>query len=387
MKRNAVACLIVFLFLGGVAPISGPVRGAEKTGYLLPGDVREGWKVFNQKKCSQCHSIWGEGGKEGPDLGPLPESYTSPSELVALLWNHFPEMLGKMAAKGILPQKMEEKEMANLFGFLYFIRYMDEPGDRRKGKALLEAKGCTQCHTLKERTKGDLSRWGRYTNPIVWAQMMWNHTSQMEEEMEKKGLPQIEFKGNEMVDLIAYIRSLSPDVEKMYLAPGDPEQGKGLFFQKNCYQCHQAGTDLDLGKKKYFPRTVAKMAGAMWNHSYRMWKEMEEKGIERPELSAQEMTDFVAYLFSVRYFDEPGDAAQGKIVFAKKRCNNCHAKGSRMPDLSDLKGQISPIQMAQKMWNHGPEMLQRMRSAKIPWQKFYAREMADLIEYLSRGMP
>ena len=124
-----------------------------------------------------------------------------------------------------------------------------------------------------------------YTNPIVWAQMMWNHAFQMEEEMQKKGLSRIEFGGREMVDLIAYVRSLSSKVEKMYLAPGDSEHGKKLFVQKNCFQCHASGTDLDLGKKKYFPRTVAKMAGSTWNHSYRMWKEMEEKGIERPKLS------------------------------------------------------------------------------------------------------
>jgi mono/diheme cytochrome c family protein len=303
------------------------------------------------------------------------------------MWNHLPEMWGRMAAKGIPPQKVDEKEVANLFGFLYFIRYMDEPGDPRKGKDLLKSKDCAKCHTLKEHTKGDLSRWGMYTNPIVWAQMMWNHAFQMEEEMQKKGLSRIEFGGREMVDLIAYVRSLSSNVEKMYLAPGDSEHGKKLFVQKNCFQCHASGTDLDLGKKKYFPRTVAKMAGSMWNHSYRMWKEMEEKGIERPELSAQEMADLIAYLFSVRYFDEPGDAEQGKIVFAKKRCSNCHAKGSRMPDLSQLKGQISPIPMAQKMWNHGPAMLQRMGSAKIPWQRFYGKEMADLLEYLNHGMP
>jgi hypothetical protein len=43
--------------------------------------------------------------------------------------------------------------------------------------------------------------------------------------------------------------------------------------------------------------------------------------------------------------------------------------------------------MAQKMWNHGPKMLQKMRSAEIPWPKVYGREMADLLEYLNQGMP
>ncbi len=130
--------------------------GDEKKGeYLLPGDVKAGWKVFTTKKCSTCHSIWGEGGKEGPDLGTLPESYVSQSQLAALMWNHWPEMWGKMTAKKIPLQKMENTEMADLFAFLYFLRYMDEPGNPQNGKRLMETKHCSKCHTVvKERSKG-----------------------------------------------------------------------------------------------------------------------------------------------------------------------------------------------------------------------------------------
>ena len=340
------------------------------------------------KKCSACHSIWGEGGKEGPDLGTLPESYVSQSQLAALMWNHWPEMWGKMTAKKISIQKIDKKEMADLFAFLYFIRYMDEPGNPQNGKALMEAKHCSKCHpAVKEGAKGDLSRWGMYINPILWAQMMWNHAPQMEQEMRKKGLPWVEFKGNEMVDLIAYIRSLSSKMEKVYLSPGDLQSGKKLFTQKGCIQCHSPRGELDLSKKKDFPRTLAQLAGMMWNHSPKMWKGIEEKGMERPTLSPQEMADLVAYLFSTQYFDEPGDPEEGKNIFVKKQCNLCHSKGTKMPNLSALKGQISPILMAQTMWNHGPEMLEKMRKAKVSWRKIDGKEMADLMEYLNRGMP
>ena len=109
--------------------------------------------------------------------------------------------------------------------------------------------------------------------------------------------------------------------------------------------------------------------------------------MERPTLSPQEMADLVAYLFSTQYFDEPGNLEEGKKVFIKKQCNLCHSKGTKMPNLSGLKGQISPIFMAQSMWNHGPEMLEKMRKAKVPWSKIDGKEMADLMEYLNRGMP
>jgi cytochrome c len=389
MKRLVIGFLVsLFFFSGSIFAIGQTTGGERKGGYLLPGDMTEGWKVFTKKKCNTCHAIWGEGGKEGPDLGPLPESYVSQTQLAALLWNHWPEMWGKMEAKKISPRKMDKKEMADLFAFLYFLRYMDEPGNPRNGKALAEAKYCTKCHPiLKQGAKGDLSPWGVYMNPILWAQLMWKHGPQMEREMKKKGLPPVEFKGNEMVDIIAYIRSLSSKMDKVYLKPGDLESGKKWFTQKGCIRCHSPQGELDLSKKKDFPRTLAQFAGMMWNHSYKMWKVMEDRGMERPTLSPQEMADLVAYLFSTQYFDDPGDPERGKNIFTKKQCVLCHTKGAKTPNLSALKGQISPIFMAQTMWNHGPEMLETMRKAKIPWSKIDGKEMADLMEYLNRGMP
>jgi cytochrome c2 len=385
MKRLSI--FTVLLLLGTVALLWSQTWGAEKgSGYLLPGEIKEGWKVFTTKRCGGCHSIWGEGGKGGPDLGTLPKSYVSPAQLVALMWNHGPEMWGRMSSKNLPLQKISKKEMADLFAFLYFIRYMDEPGDPKRGKALLEAKGCGNCHPIKEGAKGDLGRWGMYTNPILWAQMMWNHEPQMEQEMKKKGLPWVEFKENEMVDLIAHVRSLSGTVEKIYLSPGDPHSGEKLFSQKGCIRCHMPSGRLDLGRKKDFPRTLGQLAGMMWNHSREMWKGIEEKGLDRPILTPQEMADLVAHLFSTRYFDEPGDPVRGKSIFTNKQCNLCHAKGKK-PDLAAMKGQVSPISMAQTMWNHGPEMMEKMRKAKVPWQKIDGKEMVDLMEYLNRGMP
>ena len=233
MRNVSICFFLSFIFLSGNWISLNQAVGAEKRGeYLLLGDIKEGWKVFSKKGCSQCHSIWGEGGRGGPDLGTLPQAYVSQAQLAALMWNHGPEMWGRMLAKKIPLQKMDKKETADLFAFLYFIRYMDEPGDLQKGKKLLETKDCIRCHSVREGTSGDLSRWGMYTNPIVWAQMMWNHSPRMEQEMEKKGVPWVEFKGNEMVDLIAYIRSVSPTKEKVYLSPGDPRTGEKLFAEK-----------------------------------------------------------------------------------------------------------------------------------------------------------
>ena len=87
MRRMWILCLVVLFLL-----VSGDKNfGAEKKlEYLLPGDVKAGWRVFIQKKCIECHGIWGEGGKGGPDLGTLPQAYVSQSQLAALMWNHGP---------------------------------------------------------------------------------------------------------------------------------------------------------------------------------------------------------------------------------------------------------------------------------------------------------
>jgi cytochrome c2 len=386
--KNVASLLISIFLLGGTFLSGDQGQGAEKkASYLLPGDVKEGWNVFAAKKCNLCHSIWGEGGKGGPDLGALPEFYVSPSQLTALMWNHGPEMWGKMEARKISPPKMTPKEMADLFAFLYFIRYMDEPGAPLKGKLLIETKACMKCHTVKDGKKEDLSRWGMYVNPIIWAQMMWNHAVQMEQEMKKKGLSRIEFKGNEMVDLIAYIRDASLTVERAYLSPADSQSGKNLFGKKGCILCHATGKELDLSNRKDFPRTLGQLAGALWNHSHEMWKGMKEKGMAPADLSPQEMADLVAYLFSIRYFDEPGDPERGRMIFVKKQCQRCHVKEAKKQDLSAFKGKISPILMAQALWNHGPEMLEHMRMAKVSWQRIDAKEMVDLMEYINRGMP
>jgi mono/diheme cytochrome c family protein len=382
MKRVAIPFLLVLLLITIGAR---SLEAAKKVEYLLPGDVKEGWRVFIQKKCGDCHAIWGEGGKGGPDLGTLPQAYVSQTQLAALMWNHGPEMWGRMAARKIPLEIISTKEMADLFAFLYFLRYMDEPGNLQRGKSLLE-RVCGRCHIPGEGTKSGLSRWAMYTNPILWAQMMWNHSSQMEKEMKAKGIPHFEFAGNEMVDLISYIRSLAPGAEKVYLSPGDPKSGEKLYIQKGCIQCHIPRSEYDLSKKKEFPNTLGQLAGVMWNHSEEMRKGMERRGISFPALSSQEMADLVAYLFSTRYFDEPGNPEKGKTIFVKKQCNFCHVKGDRTGFLSRLKGLVSPIFMAQTMWNHGPEMLEKMRKAKGPWQKMDRKEMVDLMEYLNQGM-
>jgi len=159
-KMRHAARLLTAMMIWGESFLRkrGNARRDERR-YVLPGDVKEGWKVFTLKKCNLCHSILGEGGKGGPDLGTAPGSFVSPAQLTALLWNHGPEMWTRMSAKKVPLPGMTTKEMTDLFGFLYFLRYMEEPGDPTRGRSLLEAGACGKCHRVKGTQKDDLSRW------------------------------------------------------------------------------------------------------------------------------------------------------------------------------------------------------------------------------------
>jgi cytochrome c2 len=176
----------------------------EETSSLLPGDPTKGGEVFFSKGCSQCHAVLGEGGLTAPDLAHTPSGHLNAAQIAAAMWNHAPQMWERIKVEHLSIPKVKEKEMADLFAFLYAIRYFDEPGNLERGKELLEEKGCIQCHSLKGeggKIAPDLARWGSFANPILWAQVMWNKAPLMEEAIKDKGLTWPEFEGSEMVDL------------------------------------------------------------------------------------------------------------------------------------------------------------------------------------------
>jgi mono/diheme cytochrome c family protein len=93
----------------------------------------------------------------------------------------------------------------------------------------------------------------------------------------------------------------------------------------------------------------------------------------------------VGYLWSVQYFDRPGNAGRGKAVFGKKNCGSCHRDASSgAPDLSARAGGMTPFAMVDVLWKHGPAMKSRMDEKHLAWPRFDGSEMADLIAYLNR---
>ena len=397
-----VAAVVALLFLLAVLRYEKYDRAREQRtlSSFMAGDPREGGRVFSDKGCVRCHAIGGVGGTEAAgkagDLGKVPEGNLSLNELATAMWNHAPEMWKGMQEKQFDYPRMTEEQVTNLFAFLYTIRYVDESGDSERGRALFASKGCIQCHALQGRggrLGPDLAQASYLGVPILWAQEMWNHAPRMEALIREKNLAWPKFRDTEMIDLLGYVRSLNTGLRRGFeVLPANPDRGRELFRQKGCIACHavdgEGGTlGPDLGRERKLPRTLTQAAGWMWNHSPEMWRTMQTRGLERPQFEGREMADLLAYLFSIHYFDEPGDPEGGKQVFRSKGCATCHGDygrgGKGGPNIQQLKGKFSPVRMAYTMWQHGPEMYARAQRRNIPWPKFRGSEMADLVAFLN----
>lgn len=172
--------------------------------------------------------------------------------------------------------------------------------------------------------------------------------------------------------------------------PEDPARGGQLFASKGCIKCHaikgeggKIGPDLgkiDLGD------TQLDLAGEIWNHTPSMIMEMERTGIVKPTLTGQEFTEISAYLYFLKFFDEPGNPARGKYIFTEKGCELCHSSSGKgkegAPSLDQFPKNISPVFLSQAIWNHSLEMIARMVQVGIKWPKFSGTEMMDLLEYI-----
>lgn len=183
--------------------------------------------------------------------------------------------------------------------------------------------------------------------------------------------------------------------EALFSPTQDPVTGSRIFGTKGCVKCHAINgvggkVGPDLGRIPR-PRSFYDLAAAMWNHFPRMAARMKELGISRPHLDTRETSHLIAFLYTLNYFDPPGNPQAGKKLFTEKRCVVCHQVGGTGgvvgPNLDFLKQYGSPIFVAAAMWNHGPAMAEAMRARGITRPTFTATELNDLIAYLKAASP
>src|SRR5579864_1346259 len=162
--------------------------------------------------------------------------------------------------------------------------------------------------------------------------------------------------------------------------PADSQRGARLFESLQCVNCHSIngkGGKIapDLSRERSF--TPPALAATMWNHAPAMWGAMRERNVPMPQLDAQGAADLFAYFYSVRFFEQPGDAGRGKALFSAKHCAVCH----QLPNTKfDAIGH--PIELVNAMWNHAGPMRAQFEQKKLKWEELTAQDLADLLVYL-----
>jgi len=51
---------------------------------------------------------------------------------------------------------------------------------------------------------------------------------------------------------------------------------------------------------------------------------MQRARMIKPNLTGQEFTEISAYLYFLKFFDEPGEVTRGRSIFNEKGCGSCH---------------------------------------------------------------
>jgi mono/diheme cytochrome c family protein len=359
-----------------------------------PGNPAKGQSLFVSKGCVECHAVRGAGGRIGPDLGRTAVK-GSFYEIAAALWNHSLTMSDKMKELRLVRPSLKDDELADLLAFLYFLNYFDEPGDPKVGKVLFAQKHCIQCHRLGKEGGSSgprLDALPRGTSPLRIAQDLWNHGPAMVPAIRRLGLDIPKFNGSEIIDLFAYLRSQGQrQAAHEFRSAGDPGRGRRLFRDKGCSRCHAvlgegAGIGPDLGSAE-LRGSVTQLAGRMWNHWPAMAEAMGALGMTPPTFKGEEVADVFAFLFISRYESRPGDLALGRTVYRQKGCVVCHGpdgQGGIGTSLRTSSGETKE-QIMQRMWNHAPQMRDKMGVQQIPWPRFDAKELAALQALLADG--
>lgn len=382
------------MFLGGGQ--SAPSFAQEPE---LPQNPVAGSEVFINKGCPKCHNIWGDGGTVGPDLGKI-QFHLSFMDFAGLMWNHSPQMERKFREVKFRRPLFTSAEMKSLIAFLFYLDYFDQPGDPVKGEKIFGEKKCGTCHMIGGEG-GDigppLDRFKQYASPIFIATALWNKGNKMAQARQDLDMKGPLFKGNDVADILSYIKVagvLTKEPVRVYVTPGNPNIGRELLAEKKCLQCHFDGSEPEPGKVGLrapdLKGSLSQIAGTIWNHGRRMWSRMEASDISVPQLTEEEMSNIIAYLYILQHIDEPGDAERGKRLFQEdeKGCEKCHSIGSVggdidiAPDLAAEKNLDTSIDIIRAMWNHGAEMEKIMQEEGVTWPRMEKGEMMDLIEFI-----
>lgn len=257
-----------------------------------PGDAARGKQAWMAKNCAACHGLPGpSGAAAGKTIAKNVAEWRSladPVELVQQMWNHAGAMRKAAAEKKVKWPALSAQELTDLLVWLQNLPIARVENlhfalpSGNKGAALLDSKGCVNCH------KGSLALDGRLPNRTLTevAAAMWNHAPKM------AGKTDPELDGDDMREIIAHVWG-----RQFFQPKGDPDRGSAVF-QGRCASCHVQGGTLGAPSpdKMHGERSAIEMVSALWRHGPRMLSELERQGKPWPSLTPSEMANVVSYL-------------------------------------------------------------------------------------------
>lgn len=179
------------------------------SGHEARGSAERGWAVF-QSKCIQCHSVRGQGGKLGPELGPENDLPLTTAQFASVLWNHAPRMLRQVRDKNIAAPVLPGNEITDLTQFLASLRYFEPSGSAFVGERVFTERGCAGCHGASAegtRFAPPLHSGADAFTTVSFATALWKHGPHMIDRSEEMGVPWPVLKPTDIGDLVSFLNT------------------------------------------------------------------------------------------------------------------------------------------------------------------------------------
>jgi mono/diheme cytochrome c family protein len=192
-----------------IAYVNAGVKPVTAKSPSTPGNAERGWIVF-QGRCMRCHSVRGQGGAIGPELGPNHDIPLTTAQFASLMWNHAPSMLEAGSTTGVAPSQLQGNDMADLLAFLAGLRYYEPSGSPLVGERVFAQRGCATCHGAKaEGTEvGPSLKAGpeAYTT-VSFTAALWRHGPKMFESVEQRGMQWPTLEPNDIGELVSFLNA------------------------------------------------------------------------------------------------------------------------------------------------------------------------------------
>jgi len=151
-----------------------------------------GAAVFQAKGCAECHQ-----GSLALEERLRNVSLTS---VAVAMWNH-------QASMRQSPPNLSAEEIRQILGYIWEREYFRGNGDGARGQRVFTEKGCAGCHNDPASGAPRLGKDPEGYSDITMMSVLWRHGPAMLDRMRQRHLAWPRFTGQQMGDLIAYLRS------------------------------------------------------------------------------------------------------------------------------------------------------------------------------------